>query len=81
MLKIWSQTVIDAWVEVFSELIQIIPQQAIDDDINKIIFYLSDSSQPAVSRYIAGRMIGIISLVGSRSLRFVAAKVIFGNLN
>lgn len=39
----------------------ILPFNIVEDDTNKIILYLSDSSQPAVSRYIAGRMIGFVA--------------------
>ena len=35
----------------------------IDNEITKTIIFLSDTSQPAVSRYIAARMIGIVSEV------------------
>ncbi|KAL4486111.1 hypothetical protein ABPG72_012164 [Tetrahymena utriculariae] len=61
MLKIWSQPVLDSWVLVFRELLKILPYNLIEDETNKIILYLSDSSQPAVSRYISGRMIGFVA--------------------
>ena len=65
MLKIWSQPVLDAWILVFSELLGVIKHSYIEEEINKSILFLSDKTQPTVSRYIAGRMIGIISEVAN----------------
>lgn len=49
------------------ELITILPYNIVEEDTHKIILYLSDSSQPAVSRYIAGRMIGFVADVSENS--------------
>ena len=51
----------------------ILPYNTIEDDTNKIILYLSDSSQPAVSRYISGRMIGFVADVNQLDYQILAA--------
>lgn len=63
MLKIWSQNVLIAWVDVFQELLTIIPFQTIEKDCINLIFLLSDHSQPISSRFISGKIIGIVAEV------------------
>ena len=63
ILKIWSQPILIAWVEVFQEILNSFQYQCIEKDCNQLITMLSDHSQPKSSRYIAGVLIGMVSEV------------------
>lgn len=63
MLKVWSQPVLDVWVIVFRQLIDILHYYKIEKEILQTISILSDISQPTISRYAAARLIGLISKV------------------
>lgn len=67
ILKIWSQPILMAWVEVFQEILNSVPFSAIEKDCSLIITMLSDHSQPKTSRYIAGILIGLVSEVAINS--------------
>jgi hypothetical protein len=62
-MKIWSQPILLAWVEVFGEILNNVPYFTIEKDCNAIITILSDHSQPKTSRFIAGTLIGLMSEV------------------
>ncbi len=63
MLKVWSEPVLDAWVIVFRTLIDILHYYKIEKEILQTISVLGDLSQPTSSRYVAARLIGLISKV------------------
>ncbi len=63
MFELWNENVIDPWMQVFGELIVILPFEKIQKDLNALIVSYCSELTPPIHRYIAARMIGFVAQV------------------
>lgn len=53
MLKIWTQEVLNEWINVFSNLLSFLPAETLKKDAFDLASGLGDMSQPLASRVVS----------------------------
>jgi len=61
MFDLWNDKVIDPYLELYGDLVKILPFEKIEKEVHSLIISNCTQMTPPIHRYMAARMIGFVA--------------------